>query len=153
MAEQLIASIKAALPLEMHGEFCDLAFRAHRSPVNPLISNDMISPDAAMMESRPRTPMTENNATGAIKSRPAAPMVPSPSRADINVRRIRLASRGIGTTQRTFAAAIGVPLKTVSNWEQGRRKPTGPALVLLTLIERDPWIVFDVVNDQHRRAT
>jgi len=94
--------------------------------------------------------MTENNATGGIKSRPAAPMVPCPSRADINVRRIRLASRGIGTTQRTFAAAIGVPVKTVSNWEQGRRKPTGPALVLLSLIQRDPWIVFDVANGQHK---
>jgi putative transcriptional regulator len=94
--------------------------------------------------------MKEISAAGAIKNRPAAPMVPCPSRADINVRRIRLASRGIGTTQRTFAAAIGVPLKTVSNWEQGRRKPTGPALVLLSLIARDPWIVFDVVNDQHQ---
>jgi putative transcriptional regulator len=97
---------------------------------------------------RPET-MKEISATGAIKSRPAAPMVPCPSRSDINVRRIRLASPTIGRTQQTFAAAIGVPLKTVSNWEQGRRKPTGPALVLLSLIARDPWIVFDVVNDQH----
>jgi hypothetical protein len=28
VAEQLIASIKSALPPEMHGEFCDLAFKA-----------------------------------------------------------------------------------------------------------------------------
>jgi putative transcriptional regulator len=58
--------------------------------------------------------------------------------------------RSIGATQRSFAAAIGVPVKTVSNWEQGRRKPTGPALVLLSLIQRDPWIVFDVANGQHK---
>ena len=85
--------------------------------------------------------MTEINAAGVIKSRPVAPMVPCPSRADINVRRIRLASRGIGTTQRTFAAAIGVPVKTVSNWEQGRRRPEGAARAFLRVIEREPEAV------------
>jgi putative transcriptional regulator len=75
------------------------------------------------------------------------PWLPAP-RAPI-VKRIRPASKSIGATQRSFVAAIGVPVKTLSNWEQGRRKPTGPALVLLSLIARDPWIVFDVVNDQY----
>jgi len=77
-------------------------------------------------------------------------VVVCPLGADIDVKRIRLASRSIGATQRSFAAAIGVPVKTVSNWEQGRRKPTGPALILLSLIQRDPWIVFDVANGQHK---
>jgi DNA-binding transcriptional regulator YiaG len=92
-----------------------------------------------------------DNATGVIMSspkRPAAPVVERPSSVNIDVQAIRLASKGIGGTQRTFADAIGVPVKTIRNWEQGRRKPTGPALVLLTLIQRDPWIVFDVVNGQ-----
>jgi len=80
-------------------------------------------------------------------------VVEPPSSVNIDVRQIRLASHGIGATQRTFAGAIGVPVKTVRNWEQGRRKPTGPALVLLTLIQRDPWIVFDVVNGQHVPAS
>jgi DNA-binding transcriptional regulator YiaG len=97
--------------------------------------------------------MSESDATGAIntgqKRRPGAPVISRPLGANIDVRRIRLASKAIGATQRSFAGAIGVPVKTVSNWEQGRRKPTGAALVLLTLIARDPWIVFDVVNDQH----
>lgn len=82
----------------------------------------------------------------ANEDRPRSPAVERPSIADINVRRIRLASKGIGKTQQTFASAIGVPVKTIRNWEQGRRKPTGPALVLLTLIQMDPWIVFDVLN-------
>jgi putative transcriptional regulator len=98
--------------------------------------------------------MAEIAATGVIntgpKSRPGSPVVPRPLGADIDVKRIRLASRGIGATQASFAAAIGVPVKTVSNWEQGRRRPTGPALVLLSLIQRDPWIVFDVANGQHK---
>jgi putative transcriptional regulator len=83
------------------------------------------------------------------KRRPGVPVVDRPSGINIDVLTIRLASKGIGATQRTFADAIGVPVKTVRNWEQRRRKPTGAALVLLTLIQRDPWIVFDVVNGQH----
>jgi putative transcriptional regulator len=52
-----------------------------------------------------------------------------------------------------FADLIGVPVKTLRNWEQRRREPTGPARVLLSMIERDPWLVFDVANDQCREAT
>ncbi len=91
--------------------------------------------------------------TGVImsspKRRPGVPVVERPSSVNIDVQAIRLAAKGIGATQQTFADAIGVPVKTLRNWEQRRRKPTGPALVLLTLIKRDPWIVFDVVSGQH----
>jgi putative transcriptional regulator len=66
----------------------------------------------------------------------------STARPSIDVRAIRLASEGIGATQQTFADAIGVPVKTVRNWEQGRRKPTGAARVLLTLIQRNPGTVL-----------
>src|SRR3954452_11866873 len=37
-------------------------------------------------------------------------------------------------TQASFAAAIGVPVKTLRNWEQDRRHPTGPGRVLLAVI-------------------
>jgi putative transcriptional regulator len=81
------------------------------------------------------------DATGAIiappKWRPAGAVVERPSGINIDVQAIRLAARGIGATQRSFAAAIGVPVKTLRNWEQRRRRPTGPALVLLTLIQRN----------------
>lgn len=83
--------------------------------------------------------------------RPGAPKVARPSGDFIDVQAIRQSSR-LGATQRTFADAIGVPIKTLRNWEQRRRKPTGPALILLLLVQRDPWIVFDVVNGQHRPA-
>ena len=82
--------------------------------------------------------------------RPGVPKVDLPSGDDLDVQAIRLASRGISATQRTFADAIGVPVKTLRNWEQRRRRPTGPARVLLMLVQRDPWIVFDVANGQHR---
>lgn len=59
----------------------------------------------------------------------------------LDVRAIRFRAHGIGSTQETFAAAIGVPLKTLQGWEQERRKPTGAARVLLTLLAADPGFV------------
>ena len=46
-----------------------------------------------------------------------------------------------GLSQPAFAKSIGVPLGTLKNWEQGRRRPRGPARVLLALINKRPWIV------------
>ena len=84
-----------------------------------------------------------------MKRRPVSPYVQPPARGTIDARTIRLNSRGVGTTQAAFAQAIGVSVKTLRNWEQRRREPTGPARVLLTLLQRDPWLVFDVANGQH----
>jgi putative transcriptional regulator len=69
---------------------------------------------------------------------------------DLDVRSIRLNAGSIGCTQRNFADAIGVSVKTLRNWEQRRRRPNGPARILLAMTRRDPWLVFDVFNDQHR---
>ena len=41
-------------------------------------------------------------------------------------------------TQKTFAAAIGVPQATVQNWEQHRVRPDPAARALLIILEREP---------------
>lgn len=82
--------------------------------------------------------------------RPGRVTTVCPAPGSLNVYQIRQQAGHIGATQSSFAAAIGVPVKTLRNWEQNRRQPTGPARVLLSLIARDPWIVFDVANNQHR---
>ncbi|MGB9429729.1 MAG: NadS family protein [Gammaproteobacteria bacterium] len=41
-------------------------------------------------------------------------------------------------SQSAFALLIGVSVRTVQNWEQGRRQPQGPALALLNLFMNDP---------------
>ena len=46
-----------------------------------------------------------------------------------------------GLSQPAFAKSIGVALGTLKNWEQGRRRPEGPARVLLALIGKRPSIV------------
>jgi len=52
----------------------------------------------------------------------------------------------IGFTQSKFASLIGVSPRTLQNWEQGHRKPTGPARVLLRLVQSDPMSVFKVLH-------
>ena len=57
-----------------------------------------------------------------------------------------VAVRGrLGLSQEEFATAFGVSLGTVRNWEQGRRAPDGPALVLLTVIEKAPRTVLRAI--------
>ena len=46
-----------------------------------------------------------------------------------------------GLSQPAFAKSIGIPLGTLKNWEQGRRRPEGSARLILALIEKRPSIV------------
>ena len=41
-------------------------------------------------------------------------------------------------SQTEFADLIGVSVKTLQNWEQDRRRPTGPAAALLRIIAQEP---------------
>ncbi len=43
-------------------------------------------------------------------------------------------------SQSAFAALMGVSLRTVQDWEQGRRKPSGPAAALLRIAEQKPEV-------------
>ena len=43
-----------------------------------------------------------------------------------------------GLSQSAFAALLGVSVRTLQDWEQGRRHPTGPALALLRVADRHP---------------
>ncbi len=46
-----------------------------------------------------------------------------------------LAVRRAGVSQRDFVAMLGVSVRTLQEWEQGRRTPTGPAMNLLRVYE------------------
>lgn len=47
----------------------------------------------------------------------------------------------VGLTQAQFAQAMEISVHTLRNWEQGRRKPEGPALALLRIAARHPRII------------
>ena len=49
--------------------------------------------------------------------------------------------RFVGLTQAQFARAMGISVHTLRNWEQGRRRPDGPAIALLRIAARHPRII------------
>ena len=61
----------------------------------------------------------------------------------LDVKRIR---DGYKLTQNQFAAMLGISVRTLRNWEQGRRVPEGPAMVLLRVAEKHPEAILDVVR-------
>ena len=44
----------------------------------------------------------------------------------------------VGLPQAEFAQALGISAYTLRNWEQGRRRPEGPAMALLRIAARHP---------------
>jgi DNA-binding transcriptional regulator YiaG len=82
---------------------------------------------------------------------------------DIDPRAVRQSLR---YTQQRFANLIGVSVRVVQAWERVQwvrlapgevstngsmwktryRRPTGAARVLLAMVQRDPWIVYDVMT-------
>jgi putative transcriptional regulator len=69
--------------------------------------------------------------------------LPVPSVIDVQAIR-----KKAGLSQAAFARRIGVPVATLRNWEQGHRSPTGPARVLLALLDRNPRIVEETLTDE-----
>jgi putative transcriptional regulator len=51
-----------------------------------------------------------------------------------------------GLSQARFAAVLGVSTRTLQEWEQGRRSPTGPARALLKAVANDPKHVLKALN-------
>ncbi len=49
-------------------------------------------------------------------------------------------------SQREFAQMIGVSIATLQNWEQGRRKPEGPARALLQVALYKPDAVIEALS-------
>lgn len=46
-----------------------------------------------------------------------------------------------GLSQIQFAHKLNISPKTLRNWEQGIRKPTGPAITLIRLIDKNPQLI------------
>ena len=59
-----------------------------------------------------------------------------------DIKRVR---RKLNLSQSEFALMIGVSLSTLQNWEQGRRRPEGPAQALLKVAASNPKAVVDAL--------
>ena len=52
-------------------------------------------------------------------------------------------------SQSEFAELIGVSVKTLQNWEQNRRRPTGPAAALLRVIAQEPKLAVQAIHGRN----
>ena len=59
---------------------------------------------------------------------------------------VRTVREHYGLSQEKFASLMGISVGTLRNWEQGRRRPEGPARVLLRVAAKHPEAVLDVVR-------
>ncbi len=64
----------------------------------------------------------------------------------INTFEIKAIRESAKLSQEKFANLIHVSKGTLVNWEQGRRKPSGPAAVLLLAIQQDPSGVIAAIQ-------
>lgn len=62
---------------------------------------------------------------------------------DIDVKNIR---ESLHLSQHDFAARFCLNLKSVQNWEQKRKKPSGATLVLLKVIASNPSAVMNALH-------
>ncbi len=50
----------------------------------------------------------------------------------------------VGLSQSEFARLLGVSVRTLQEWEQGRRAPSGPARTLLAIAHKNPRVLLEV---------
>ena len=62
----------------------------------------------------------------------------------INVPDIASIRTKTGLSQARFAVLLGVAVRTLQDWEQGRRAPSGAARTLLMVADRNPHALLEV---------
>jgi putative transcriptional regulator len=83
--------------------------------------------------------MTDEEVLAAARSDPEAqPLDPETLAKMRRISPVKALRQGLGMTQAEFAAAFGLPISTLRDWEQRRSTPDAPARALLRAIEREP---------------
>lgn len=59
---------------------------------------------------------------------------------------VKAIREGVGLTQDEFAKLMRVSIKTLQNWEQHRRQPTGPAAALLKIVATSPKLALQSLH-------
>ena len=67
-------------------------------------------------------------------------------RTQVDTLDVRSIRESFGMTRAKFATLLGISERTLEGWEQGRRKPRGPARMLLEIAARHPDAVLDTVR-------
>lgn len=62
----------------------------------------------------------------------------------LNVPSVAAIREQINLSQARFAALLGVSVRTLQDWEQGRRAPSGAARTLLLIAHKNPKALLEV---------
>jgi putative transcriptional regulator len=62
----------------------------------------------------------------------------------ISVPDVTAVRQKIGLSQSHFARLLGVSVRTLQDWEQGRRAPSGAARTLIAIAAKNPQAILDV---------
>src|ERR1700719_1475825 len=72
-------------------------------------------------------------------------------RCVINVPDVAMIRGKTGLSQSRFASLLGVSVRTLQDWEQGRRAPSGAARTLLLVVAKNPKALLDVASPPNPR--
>jgi putative transcriptional regulator len=91
--------------------------------------------------------MTDEEVHAAALSDPdAAPIGFFEQPGFIHIPNVKKLRDRLGMTQEAFAAAYRIPVGTLRDWEQGRKRPDAPARAYLIVIARDPKAVASLLG-------
>jgi putative transcriptional regulator len=62
----------------------------------------------------------------------------------INIPSVSTIRQQTGLSQAKFAELLGVSVRTLQEWEQGRRLPSGAARTLLRIVAKNPNLILEV---------
>lgn len=62
----------------------------------------------------------------------------------VNVPSVASVRERVGLSQSRFAQLLGVSVRTLQEWEQGRRAPSGAARTLLLIAQKNPAALLEV---------
>jgi putative transcriptional regulator len=97
--------------------------------------------------------LTEEQIYAAALSDPDAQPIPAGTEEEleklglkklVSVKRLR---DRLGLTQDEFAASYRIPVGTLRDWEQGRKRPDAPARAYLKVIDRGPQTVATLLGE------
>lgn len=87
--------------------------------------------------------LTEEQLSRAIPARVRKRLMEGNIESGADIAALR---RFVGLSQAQFAQAMAISVHTLRNWEQGRRRPEGPAISLLRIAARHPRIIRENVK-------
>ena len=73
-------------------------------------------------------------------------LAPASRRFDVALPEVKAVREQIGLSQSEFAGLMRVSIKTLQNWEQHRRHPTGPAAALLKIVGTAPDLALRTLH-------